>query len=1132
MPSLFSRLNRRRGERPDLPKASAPAAPTAPRKRRAPVFRVRGVPPELDQASLLALLESHNDLSGCGLGIHTLAVDIDGRQVATIFFTADKIPPRLKALERHKALPVEIPVEVPLEIPVEVPLEIPVDGAPRSHRAEAERKGDGPQTIMLRVDPLLLGLTTLYTPPKDKHQFDVLAVHGLGGSHPYGSFVSREDGNMWLKDDLPNVIPTARIIIYGYDTKLANNDDCAQLVDLGGSLFRAMVNLWQEARPASTKPLVLIGLSLGGLIIKEALIQLSKSDLWSELGTVRGVLLFGAPNDGMHMESLLPIVKYNSNRLLLNTLTLLNSPILERLNTRFHKLQRRASFEIFCFWEMRPSPTARMVPGGGDNDYTMDGTPVHFVTKTSATSCLLEGAPDECKIGMHTDHSGLVKYSSGDQNFFDNVKPILVHMCDPRRGAAATDRLPWLNAAEKECQAALSFTRRETPGREIKAIVPNTGKWLFAHEEYKRWHSCPGGLLWVKGFAGSGKSTLLRHALERIKALPSAGKAPLVLEFFFDRQGYALQKSPVGLFRSLLHQLLTRAPHVLAAFVNAFRQRSAAEKMPRDDAAKWSYGDLKAALRSSLAAVLQERPVWLLVDALDEADDEEAAVGVVDEFKTLLDDRVKASAGDFPLRIIFTARPHLVLDGEYRFEVTVQGNNKADIADWVKQRFSTNQVLKESTIGELITERAGGLFLWASLVVERAHAMRRASRGPVSIERMVHETPAKLAGVYRQMLDDLVGEERALTRKLFQWMCFAERPLTLDEVKWALIVDPECSYQSLAECEGHDEFDSEMATRVVYISRGLVETEPSASPSSSARHVVRFIHQTVPDFLLREGGLASMLDDPTPTTADVARLAHYQLSRTCIQYLAMEEIAQSTVSDRGDLESAFPLLHYATTSWVAHTKQSDQHDLLRFFDWPSEHLVQRWVQIYRKIDKYSVHCPPEGISLLHIVAQYNLLGALEEITRDVPVETLDMKSKHGRAALLYAAGRGHETVVKKLLEKGASPNSCDCAGWTPLLHAAENGNNTIVKDLLLKKANANDQNSFGATALHWAVTRENQAVISNLLENAADTEVTDEGGSTPLAWAIEVRSETNVRKLLQAHSAVNYWYKQVSRYNL
>ncbi|KAM3511914.1 hypothetical protein MY11210_004455 [Beauveria gryllotalpidicola] len=1132
MSSSSSCRTPRRGTSPGRPgAAAAPAPAAAPAKRRAPVYRVRGVPLNLDRASLLALLGSHKDLSGCGLSIHTLAADMGNSQAAAIFFTDNKIPPRLAALGRRDALAVEIAV----------------DAAPESPRAGAKRKRDGPQMAMLRIDALFLGLTTLYTPPKVNHHFDVLAVHGLGGSHPYGSFVSREDGHMWLKDDLPRIIPSARVIIYGYDTKLANNDDCAQLGDLGGSLLLAMVNLWQEARPASTKPLVLVGLSLGGLLVKEALIQLSKSSLWSELGTVTGVLLFGAPNDGMRMESFRPIVKYNSNRLLLDTLNPLNSDILINQKTAFDRLLRRASFELFCFWERLPSPAARMTPGaGGDDDYSMDGELGYSVTKISATSCLPPGAPSERTVEMLTNHSGLVKFSRHDPEF-DKVKPILIHMCDPGRGAAAANSLPSLTAAEEECQAALSFARRETRGHEIKDAVAGTCDWLFAHQVYKRWRSSPSGLLWVKGIAGSGKSTLLRHALGRIKALPSAGEAPLVLDFFFDRQGVELQKSPLGLFRSLLYQVLTRVPRALAAFVDAFRQRSAAEKTAPDGAATWSEGDLKAALRSSLAAVLQKRPVWLLVDALDEGGDEATAVGVVDEFKVLLD---RVSADGFPLRIIFTARQHLVLDGEYRFEVKMQGNNEADIATFVAARLSTDPLLKESTIGELITKRAGGLFMWAALVVNMAHALRRASRGLDSIQRMIHKTPAKLAAVYRQMLDGLVAEERLLARKLFQWMCFAQRPLTVDEVKWALIANAECSYESLAECKDDDEFDSDMKTRVVYISRGLVETESSSSSSSSsssAQHVVRFIHQTVPDFLLREGGLASMHDDPTLASADVARLAHYQVSRTCIRYMRMKEIAQLPANDffllrsRDKLNSAFPLFEYATTAWPAHAERSDQHGLVSSLGWPSDPFVDRWLRIYcrvclrrpfralpRNIGRDPPHDisrdPPHNISVGHVAAWYGLAELLVATLPPSGTVAVDARNDFGRTPLLYAAMNGHGALVEALLDAGADPRARDYGWRDPLSFAAQCGHAAIVGALLARGAAVDAGDSTGATALHWATLGADQATLRELLRAGADFEAKARYGSTPLAWAIEVGRQPSVATLLGAGSAVNGSY--------
>ena len=65
---------------------------------------------------------------------------------------------------------------------------------------------------------------------------------------------------------------------------------------------------------------------------------------------------------------------------------------------------------------------------------------------------------------------------------------------------------------------------------------------------------------------------------------------------------------------------------------------------------------------------------------------------------------------------------------------------------------------------------------------------------------------------------------------------------------------------------------------------------------------------------------------------------------------------------------------------------------------------------------------------------------------------LEIKDKYyDRTPLLYAAEKGYEAVVKLLLEKGAELETKDKYCWTPLLHAAENGHEAIVK-LLLKKS--------------------------------------------------------------------------------
>ena len=164
-----------------------------------------------------------------------------------------------------------------------------------------------------------------------------------------------------------------------------------------------------------------------------------------------------------------------------------------------------------------------------------------------------------------------------------------------------------------------------------------------------------------------------------------------------------------------------------------------------------------------------------------------------------------------------------------------------------------------------------------------------------------------------------------------------------------MIVDADCPHKSLQKCKSDAAYilnSDVMELRLKRLSYGLAKAVPSSN-----KRVVQFIHQSVKDFFV-EKGLSAL--DPTPgiplSTALIADFVvgtvHYRLSRTCIRYLSMEEISPSTtIRDRDDLISEFPLLYYATTSWVTHVKQSEerkvsQDDILDYFAWPSENLLQ------------------------------------------------------------------------------------------------------------------------------------------------------------------------------------------------
>jgi hypothetical protein len=74
---------------------------------------------------------------------------------------------------------------------------------------------------------------------------------------------------MWLIDSLPKVFKGARIMTYGFDTKLRHSDSIQGLDDLASYLLTDLEGLRKPLKESRKVPLVFIAHSLGGLVVKE-----------------------------------------------------------------------------------------------------------------------------------------------------------------------------------------------------------------------------------------------------------------------------------------------------------------------------------------------------------------------------------------------------------------------------------------------------------------------------------------------------------------------------------------------------------------------------------------------------------------------------------------------------------------------------------------------------------------------------------------------------------------------------------------------------------------------------------------------------------------------------------------------
>lgn len=100
--------------------------------------------------------------------------------------------------------------------------------------------------------------------------YSIIALSGLGG-HAFGSFKETGGSYMWLRDSLPYDLtsedkPIARVMIYGYDSTVAESKSMQNLEDFATKFNGSLQTLMNTA---TIRPIILIGHSLGGLIIKQ-----------------------------------------------------------------------------------------------------------------------------------------------------------------------------------------------------------------------------------------------------------------------------------------------------------------------------------------------------------------------------------------------------------------------------------------------------------------------------------------------------------------------------------------------------------------------------------------------------------------------------------------------------------------------------------------------------------------------------------------------------------------------------------------------------------------------------------------------------------------------------------------------
>ncbi|ORY63313.1 uncharacterized protein BCR38DRAFT_524899, partial [Pseudomassariella vexata] len=667
----------------------------------------------------------------------------------------------------------------------------------------------------------------------------------------------------------------------------------------------------------------------------------------------------------------------------------------------------------------------------------------------------------------------------------------------------------------------LSFDQMDSRRSTIKMAYPTTCEWLLRHPEYVGWLDAEKlvqhhGFLWINGKPGAGKSTLMKFVYNYTKKRTTEDE--FCSSFFFNARGDDLKKSTLGMYRSLLLQLLKKIPALQEVLddPDMFSERQI-------DCPQWTIEMLQE-LFSAAIAKLGQRRFTCFIDALDECDEQQVQDMVV-YFEYLGNVAVEQHRR---LYICFSSRPYpnIKIQNGRQFTLEDQTGHGEDLAKYVRSHLQAGQGNFIDQVRAEILQKANGVFIWVVLVVEILNREFRAGR-IFAVRKRLHEIPAKMSDLFK----DILRRDNTNMMDLLlciQWILFAKRPLRREEFYFALVSGLDPDPENLRWNPGKITTD-DMDKFVLNSSKGLAELTKSNSQT------VQFIHESVRDFLIKDNGLCDLWPE---LGKDLHSLSHNRLKQCCHTYMTIDlsgymphdvTLPRASSDDAKSLRQVvskqFPFLDYATSHALYHANEAaiglPQNDFLEEF------ALKKWIKQHNLYEKFEISRHTSSASLLYILAENNFARLIKAVRQRDP--RINIYGERYHYPLFAALINSHQDAVEALSQSGTTGSKNDdifarleygqdfeaLRVRTPLLWATKNGHEAIVQLLVENGAQIEAPDHHGRTPLSWAAEKEHKAIVQLLLEKGAQTEAPDEYyGQTPLSWAAENGHEAIVQLLV------------------
>ncbi|KAK4450533.1 hypothetical protein QBC34DRAFT_461102, partial [Podospora aff. communis PSN243] len=762
---------------------------------------------------------------------------------------------------------------------------------------------------------------------------------------------------VWPRDLLHRHIPSVRIWSFHYNATLGGTSNMGKIIDHA----RELLGKVKQERPdenditAQMRPIVYIGHSLGGMLIKKAIL-ISRSDpefsaLWH---ATRGAMFFAVPHHGLDMTAWR---KFNTLVLKINPLApgmvptkrmeeqaIENSAALLEITDEFRPLQESLYFANFTEGKLMKGLHHLLVDEGRG---WMDA-PRKFELKL----------PDG-------DHLGICQLGRNDLKLDPAFAPHVV-ITQLQELIGAVKALEHISTAATTTLASLCpkgfhgyfFSKQATFGTCTRiAQRPQFQSWLGDSSESH--------MLWIQGPPASGKSFLARHIITDLIP-PSTQK---VAHCFLD-DGVPGRESLQGLLRATLHHALRVEPELIEYFlVPVYSAATEGGRVVVSDDEIWTREVLVPMWPEVVARVTAKGVLTMVVDGFDELGVEcrQGFLDCLDEFEERAEGREQWER----LKVLLVSREDPEgdegLSGKERFQVyrltpeDVEGDMKrtvmeglVDLLGWDEgvfdyQPLNVPDMSRLEEMCEAIVRESKGNYLLAKMASEEVAAevtVPLATGEERKIEEVFDEVPLDIGGIYDRILKRMHENTTYLpfVRHVLRWAAFQLEALGEEELDTAValgLAQDETPGSTIATQ------DLESFQRMFGDTRKMIEKHCGRAVQFQEGKL-QLVHESLKERLIADLNPEMAYLEEGPSHATLASL--------CICYLTMPYFEDSGQPAANSLEEKiqqrlqdYPFARYATLHCFEHVESSRLSWLV-----VDSQVVSSWRLLKDKTTQFSI----------------------------------------------------------------------------------------------------------------------------------------------------------------------------------